>query len=318
LSQHTGTITRLAFTADGTRLASVSFDRSMMIWDIAAGQSLASISDLELPIRHMAFNADGSRMIIAGRSDVAYIIGLTDIGSRPISLTGPNTTPIRLRGGEVLTVAMNAAGDLVAIALNDITLRIYRVSSDGMEPVHTLRGVSGAFTAISFSPDGARIIAGSKAGVVNVWNVADGSHLAQFDELKTEIVAVGYAPSEKKGDSAADSAAVVELTERIIALDLDGMGMSWPLLSNDVRDREPFRGGRTPIADATLSDDHRWLVVASGNEIKVWDAHAVPPMQVGSAMVRDDAVFAVAVNAAGDRIAIGQAGGDVIVMPVKP
>jgi len=83
-------------------------------------------------------------------------------------LFGPST------GTSDLPISLRAHGDLVAIALGDGTVHLFR--QDGT-PVRVLRAASGGdevVYAASFSPDGRRIVTAGAAQPIRVWRVADG------------------------------------------------------------------------------------------------------------------------------------------------
>lgn len=58
-------------------------------------------------------------------------------------------------------------------------MRMHTSSSDGEggRQVRTLRGHSDCVTAVSFSPDGTRIVSGSHDNLVKIWNAETGSEV---------------------------------------------------------------------------------------------------------------------------------------------
>jgi len=60
--------------------------------------------------------------------------------------------------------------DLLATASYDSTVKLWRTAT--MECVDTLRGQSGVIYAVSWSPDGTRLVAGSSRAELFVWDVA--------------------------------------------------------------------------------------------------------------------------------------------------
>jgi WD40 repeat protein len=58
----------VAFSPDGGRIVSGSYDKSVRVWDAASGAELACLSGHEEPVTSVAFSADGGR-IVSGSLD---------------------------------------------------------------------------------------------------------------------------------------------------------------------------------------------------------------------------------------------------------
>ncbi|MCK7510812.1 MAG: hypothetical protein MZV70_46585 [Desulfobacterales bacterium] len=59
LSGHAGLVARLAFSQDGSRLASASFDRLAKVWDVATGEELSSPYGNTGNVFSVSFSPDG-------------------------------------------------------------------------------------------------------------------------------------------------------------------------------------------------------------------------------------------------------------------
>jgi WD40 repeat protein len=72
LKGHTGSVSSLAFSPDGTRLASGGYDSTVKIWEIHTGQELATFKaeeggDLSI-VTSLAFTPDGGKLVIGSMS----------------------------------------------------------------------------------------------------------------------------------------------------------------------------------------------------------------------------------------------------------
>ncbi|MBM3839996.1 MAG: hypothetical protein FJ398_18930 [Verrucomicrobia bacterium] len=65
LKGHSAEVWSVAFSADGRRLASASWDQTVKVWDIATGQETLTLKGHAAPIVSVAFSADGTRLASA-------------------------------------------------------------------------------------------------------------------------------------------------------------------------------------------------------------------------------------------------------------
>lgn len=59
---HAGQVTCIAFSPDGSRLATGSVDRTVKLWDAATGQELRTLRGHPAAVMHVMFSADGKRL----------------------------------------------------------------------------------------------------------------------------------------------------------------------------------------------------------------------------------------------------------------
>jgi len=113
-------VTSVAFSPDGTKLATGSWDKSLRLYDVATQILIGEPIKLPGRVYSVAFHPDGNRVATASDDKTARIWDLR---------TGaPLGDPIRHRG-EVNSVAFRPDGKHLATASSDFTVRISEVES---------------------------------------------------------------------------------------------------------------------------------------------------------------------------------------------
>jgi WD40 repeat protein len=180
---HTGYVKSLAFSPDGTRLASASLDKSLIVWDTATGAQvgppLAIHSESVNALVFGAQPANHKSILISGSSDRTII--LWDLATRR-----PVLEPER---GDSVTVKdaqrdVSADGNLAA----EVDGQSIRLTEARGGAVHTLSGQhTGPVNALVFSPlgpDGKLFLAsGSDDQTVVIWDVTNPASPSVFLRL---------------------------------------------------------------------------------------------------------------------------------------
>src|SRR4051794_22173353 len=113
---HAYGIISVAFSPDGTTLASGGFDRSVKLWGVAAGREWATLDGHEGWVAAVAFSPDGS-VLATGSHD--QTIKLWDAG------LGRELTTLRGHTGNVYSVAFSPDGATLASGSLDGTVRLW-------------------------------------------------------------------------------------------------------------------------------------------------------------------------------------------------
>jgi WD40 repeat protein/DNA-binding SARP family transcriptional activator len=154
-------VTRVAFSPDGTRLVAASDtpDPLVIVWDLASGQELYTLTGLPNRAWALALSPDGARLVIAVGADFVKVYDAAS-GEESLTLLG--------HSGRVAAVAFSPDGTLLATGGVDPP-QLWDPAT-GQELL-TLPGHTGMVNGLAFSPDGTRLAAASYDGTTRVYTL---------------------------------------------------------------------------------------------------------------------------------------------------
>ena len=152
----------VAFSPDGTKIASGNGDGTISIGDVEAGVVIHTLSGNEISVDSVAFSPDGTKIASRSRSE-NNTVRLSDVA------TGENIYTFTGHTGEVSSVSFSPDGTKIASGSKDSTVRLWDVSTG--ENIRTLEH-TGEVRSVSFSPDGTTLASGSDDGTVLLWDLA--------------------------------------------------------------------------------------------------------------------------------------------------
>ncbi len=248
LRGHTGRINSVAFSPDGSRLATTGWDSTAHIWDLSSRKVLA-VLEAASPHKNelvevATFSPDGERILTASYDGTARLWDAQDY-SRIADLVG-HTRAIQ-------TAAFNFDGSCIVTASSDGTARLWDGKTGAL--LHTLVGHSGQIWSAAFSPDGRQVVTAGDDGTARLWRVSDGAPIDSIVPHPSgwRVGSLSFSPDG-----------------HIIALTADSVAYLWRVA--EPMSLTSLEGHQDSVRSAVFSPDGRQLVTTSRDRTgRIWD-----------------------------------------------
>jgi dipeptidyl aminopeptidase/acylaminoacyl peptidase len=175
LSGHGGGVISVAWSPDGRRIVSTSYDGTVKVWDVESGRELHTLSGHGNWVNSAAFSPDGRR-IVSASGDKTVKVWDTESGPVLHTLSGHRDI--------VTSAAWSPDGRRVVSASVDKTVKVWDAESGKV--LRTLSGHGDFVLSAAFSPDGRRIVSASSDGV-KVWDAESGRELRTLLPMPGDI-----------------------------------------------------------------------------------------------------------------------------------
>ncbi len=247
LAGHVGSIAAVAWSRDGSRVATGDHAGIVRIWDPELGQELAILEGPAARVADLAWHPDGARVAVAAYDGKARVFDVA---------TGEQLGVVEVGHIWCLGVDWSPDGAHLAVTAADRLVRI--LDAKTLEEIRRVE-IESSGSAVAFSPDGRRIAAtifnGNREGFprVRIIDVASGERLVAWGEAgpRSHTHAVAWSPD---GAWVVDSFGPnVEVTDaatgaRVVRLEADEDGVFAVSWSADGR-RIAVTGSATRIFD---------------------------------------------------------------------
>jgi len=241
---HTSGVESVAWSPDGTRLATASHDGTARVWDLATGAELRTLPGHTDWVVSVAWSPDSARLATASRDWTARVWDAAT-GAQLRTLTGHTDW--------VNSVAWSPDSARLATASSDRTARVWDAAT-GAE-FRVLSGRTGWVGSVAWSPDGARLATASEDGTVRVWDAATGAQLRTLTGHTSAAGSVAWSPDSARLASASD----------------DGTARIWDAATG--AEIHALTGHTKWVNSVAWSPDSARLASASDDgTVRIWDA----------------------------------------------
>ncbi|MEJ5253295.1 MAG: FlgD immunoglobulin-like domain containing protein [Armatimonadota bacterium] len=277
IAAHSDRVNTVAFSADGSLLATGSDDTTVKIWRVQdRGLSVTPVHTLQGHsswVNAVAFSQNGQYLASASRDGTV----------RVWNVASGETVRSIADGNPVTSVAFSPDGQLLATGSEGTTLvKIWRLNDGSL--VRTLSGHTLAVQSVAFSPDGQYLASGSADRTVRVWQVDSGDSLHTLSGHTLAVQSVAFSPD---GQYVASGSA-------------DNTVHVWRV--NDGSLVRTLSGHTLAVQSVAFSPDGQYLASASADQsVRVWNASSGALAQRFSM----DEVLSVATSPDGALVASG-------------
>ncbi len=246
---HRNWVMGLAFSPDGSTLASTSKDGSVKIWSLAPGNESTAVSS---PVTgfgtRVAFSPDGKQFLTNGSDGKGHAWN-TQTGRLQFTVHG--------NAADVISLAVSPDGKIFATGSMDGKLVLWDASS-GNELL-SLAAHEAGIRDLAFSPDSHLVATGSFDGTARIWDTATGKLLQEITGHRSQhqdlVLGVAFSPDGKT----------------LATSSTDRTAMIWDVKTGNRL--FTLQGHTLGIPDIAFSPDGSTIATGSGDGTAIlWDA----------------------------------------------
>jgi WD40 repeat protein/serine/threonine protein kinase len=298
LRGHAKMVTSVAFSPDGTRIVTSSWDETAKVWDAETGMILLYLKAYNNRVRaSAAFSPDGTRIVTSGASNYP------EPGQAKVwdARTGRHLLDLKGHATDVASAAFSPNGTrIVTFGGGQYPASAEAKVWDARTGTHLLdlKGHTQQIQSVAFSPDGMRIVTGSEDQTARVWEARSGVHLFELRGHMGEVRSVAFSPDGNRIVTGGGPG----------LLAVPGDAKVWDALSG-VQLLE-LRGLTDDVNSVAFSPDGTRIVTGGGvwgerGEVRLWDARTGTPLI--ELKNHNNEVMSVAFSPDGMRIVTGSA-----------
>ena len=269
---HSAPVRTLSWSPDGSKIISVSGEKTIHIWDAMTGGNLRLYQDISdaVPLAGWSFNG---RFIATVGSDAQ--VRVWDFTSNLlVSVYNGHT------GSTINALAWSPTAPLLATAASDGTIHVWDATvgqaGGGPRAITIYRGHSASVSALAWSPDGKYLVSGSDNGSMQSWLATTGETLAAYggqgqsqqQGQAAPVLSVAWSPDEL-GTLLGLPRIEGKSGSRVACGRADGLIQMWEVAS----EREVL-AYRYPVPVRVLSwspDARRFAYGSDDSTAQVWD-----------------------------------------------
>jgi WD40 repeat protein/transcriptional regulator with XRE-family HTH domain len=250
LTSHGGAVDSLAFSHDGTTLATGNADGTVRLWDAATHRQITTLTRSLGQVTSLGSSRYGTILAVGGADGT---VQLWDTATRR-----PIPGPPASRDGSVFGVAFNLDGTILATGYADGTVSLWSLASGLCTSGPVIGSDPGRVraTSVALSPNGATLAAGNADGTIRLWDTATGRQIGRpLTGPADPVTSVTFSP-----DGTTLASASPDHTVRL-----------WDLATSRPIGA-PLTGHTGQVTTVAFSPDGKTLAAGSADHtVRLWD-----------------------------------------------
>ncbi len=199
---HTNAVFSVAWSPDGTRIASGGADNTAQIWQATNGGTLVTYTGHTAHVNYVAWSPNSAR-VVSSSDDKTIQVWSAATGNTLFTCTG--------HSAGVHSAVFSPDGTRIASGSSDHTVKIWDAATGNLLLTYT--GHAASIWAVAWSPDGTRVASasgdpGSTDNTVKVWDATTGATLFTCTGHTQRVIYVAWSPNGRHIASGSDDTTV--------------------------------------------------------------------------------------------------------------
>jgi WD40 repeat protein len=287
LEGHARMVRDVAFSPDGSQIASTGLDGTLKVWPVAAPPEFLSLEGHDQAVWTVAVSPDGRRAATGSLDQTARIWDLE---------SGRLVGTVRV-GFPVVSLAFSADGNRLLTVAGHATAKLWRLVGHGpaspspaSEPVMVLEGHGDTVLCVAASSCGRYFATGGRDRTARIWDARSGRLVRVLEGHTNRVLSVSF-----RADG-----------EQLATAGADGTARIWQVATGQplwVLGEHP-----NEVLQVAWSPDGRWIATgAQDGKVRLWDGRTGTPTQTPGEGHRDG-VSSLAFSPDGRRLASAAGG----------
>jgi RNA polymerase sigma factor (sigma-70 family) len=274
---HTGQVFAVAFSPDGSKVASGSADGSVKLWDVSTAQEVLTLpGGLPRAVTSLAF-APGGHLLALGRDDGAVEVWDLVLRKRKANFKGSSAL--------VGSLAFSTDGSVVVSGRQDGTVEWDDSTRSDGKVRAPFQGHARRICCTAFSPNGRHLAVGTTDGGVTLWNPEKREVRGLYSKFQQPVRVLAFSPD----------------ANMIAGGSQDGTLKLWLRCG---KDQASCLGHTGAVRSVAFAPDGKWVVSGSDDRTaRVWDSST--GQERGTFSGHQGPVLAVAFSPDGRKVASG-------------